>query len=133
MGVHILLSLPNGTAATAEMDQLYSTFKPRCKDSTIRVAGAKMAEHSAAREKHAKEPKKQAGKRVDSMEESSESDSENPCKKKGRRSACNISIGNRDLANIVNGFPGNKLVNKPEHHQFLDCSRLSAHDLQCSQ
>ena len=30
MGAHILLSLPNGTAATAEMDQLYSKFKPRC-------------------------------------------------------------------------------------------------------
>ena len=35
MGVHILLSLPNGTAATAEMDQLYSKFKPRCSKSTI--------------------------------------------------------------------------------------------------
>ena len=95
MGVHIFLSLPNGTAATAEMDQLYSTFKPRCKDSTIRVAGAKMAKRSAARKKHAKEKKKRACKRVDSMEESSESDSETPCKKKkGRRSACNVSIGN---------------------------------------
>ena len=35
MGVHILLSLPNGTAATAEMDQLYSKFKPWCSESTI--------------------------------------------------------------------------------------------------
>jgi len=57
MGVHILLSLPNGTAATAEMDQLYSKFKPRCKDSTIRVAGAKMVKRSAARKKHAEETK----------------------------------------------------------------------------
>ena len=39
MGVHILLSLPNGTAATAEMDQLYSKFKPWCSESTIRVGG----------------------------------------------------------------------------------------------
>ena len=38
MGVHIL----HGTAATADMDQLYSKFKPRCKDSTIRVTGAKL-------------------------------------------------------------------------------------------
>ena len=58
MGVHILLSLPNGTAATAEMDQLYSKFKPRCKDSTIRVAGVKMAIRLAARKKHAEEKKK---------------------------------------------------------------------------
>ena len=35
MGVHILHSLPHGTAATAEMDQLYSKFKPRCSESTI--------------------------------------------------------------------------------------------------
>ena len=58
MGVHILLLLPNGTAATTEMDQLYSKFKPRCKVSMIRVAGAKMAKRSAARKKHAEETKK---------------------------------------------------------------------------
>ncbi len=34
-GVHILLSLPNGMAAFAEMDQLHSKFKLRCSDSTI--------------------------------------------------------------------------------------------------
>ncbi len=118
MGVHILLSLPNETAATAEMDQLYSKFKPRCKDSMIRVAGAKMAKCSAARKNHAEETKKRAGKRVDSMEESSESDSKTPRKKKGRRSACNISIGNRDQTNIVDGFPGNELVNKPFDYTF---------------
>ena len=94
MGVHILLFLPNGTAATAEMDQLYSKFKPRCKDSTIRVTGAKMAKRLAARKKHAEETEKRAGERVASMEESSESDSETPRKKKGRRSACNISLAN---------------------------------------
>jgi hypothetical protein len=48
MGVHILLSLPNGTAATAEMDQLYSKFKPRCKDTMICIAGTKMVKRSAA-------------------------------------------------------------------------------------
>jgi len=62
--------------------------------------------------------KKQAGERVDSMEESSESDSKTPRKKKGRRNACNISIGNCDLANIVNGFPGDELVNKPFDYTF---------------
>jgi len=52
------------------------------------------------------------------MEESSESDSKTPRKKKGRRNACNISIGNCDLANIVNGFPGDELVNKPFDYTF---------------
>ncbi len=28
LGVHILLSLPNGTSCTAEMDQLFEKFKP---------------------------------------------------------------------------------------------------------
>ena len=28
IGVHIVLSLPNGTACTAEMDQLFEKFKP---------------------------------------------------------------------------------------------------------
>ena len=31
LGVHILLSLPNGTAATAELDQLYAQYKSDCK------------------------------------------------------------------------------------------------------
>jgi hypothetical protein len=51
LGVHILLSLPNRTAATIEMDQLYSKFKPRCSKSTICVAGVKMATRAAARKK----------------------------------------------------------------------------------
>ncbi len=117
MGVHILLSLPNGTATTAEMDQLYSKFKPRCSDSTIRVPGVKMAKHLATRKKCKEEKKKQANERkadidADSMEESSESNSKTPCKKKSRRSPCNVSISNCDLANIVNGFPGNELAKK---------------------
>ena len=41
-GMHILLSLPNGTECTTELDQLYGEFKPACKDSNKRVAGMKM-------------------------------------------------------------------------------------------
>ena len=51
MGVHIMLSLPNGTSATAELDQLYSRFKDDCKKSTMRVAGIKMAERVKACDK----------------------------------------------------------------------------------
>ena len=66
-GVHILLSLPNGTAATAEMDQLYSKFKPRCSESTIRVGGLKMAKRAAARKKReaAKRRKEDSGEADD--------------------------------------------------------------------
>ena len=38
LGAHILLSLPNGTAATAEMDQLYSKFKPRSRCSIVSLS-----------------------------------------------------------------------------------------------
>jgi len=41
-GVHILLSLPNATACTAEMDQLFERFNPACGKSALRVASKKM-------------------------------------------------------------------------------------------
>ncbi len=34
IGVRIVLSLPNGTACTAEMDQLFEKFKPACRASS---------------------------------------------------------------------------------------------------
>ena len=42
MGVHIVLSLPNGTACTAEMDQLFEKFKPACSKSALRICAKKM-------------------------------------------------------------------------------------------
>ena len=41
MGMHILLSLPNGTECTAELDQCYSEFKPACKKNTRRIVAQK--------------------------------------------------------------------------------------------
>ena len=41
-GAQIILSLPNGKECTAELDQMYSTFKPATKKSTKRVAATKM-------------------------------------------------------------------------------------------
>jgi hypothetical protein len=131
MGVHILLLLPNCTATTAEMDQLYSKFKPRCSNSTIRVAGIKMAARVAARKK-AKEARKAANQACidvetpinvndeDSAEESSKSDDDGiqAGKQKRTRTACNVSIGNRDLASIVNGYPGNPIARQPLDYTF---------------
>ena len=51
IGMHILLSIPNGTECNAEPDQLYGDYKPRCKNSTIRVAAAKMHARVNARNK----------------------------------------------------------------------------------
>jgi hypothetical protein len=35
LGVYILLSLPNGADAQAELDQMYSEFKPQGKTSAV--------------------------------------------------------------------------------------------------
>ena len=51
MGVHILLSLPNGTECTAEPDQIYSQFKPQTKKSIKRVAAMKMVARVEVRKK----------------------------------------------------------------------------------
>ena len=48
-GVHILLSLPNATACTAEIDQLFEMFKPACGKSAIRVASKKMQKRMEVR------------------------------------------------------------------------------------
>ena len=42
LGVHIILTLPNGTLCTAEMDQLFEKFKPACTKSALRIALNKM-------------------------------------------------------------------------------------------
>ena len=101
-GVHIFLALPNGTAATAEMDQQYSKFKPRCSKSNICVAGVKMANRAAARRKWEESTKRRKGDSVaideDLDESNDESDDDNdydtpPTKKRrGTRSVCNVSL-----------------------------------------
>jgi hypothetical protein len=49
LGVHIVLSLPNGTACTAEMDQLFEKFKPACSKQARRICAKKMHERHMAR------------------------------------------------------------------------------------
>ena len=51
VGYVILLGLPNGTAATQEMDVCYGDLKRESDKSTIRVASRKMAERVKARAK----------------------------------------------------------------------------------
>jgi hypothetical protein len=56
----------------------------------------------------------------DSDESSESEDDETPaCKKKGRRSLCNVSMmGNCDLSNFFNGYPGDSLENRPLDYTF---------------
>ncbi len=50
MGVHIILSLPNGTACMAEMDQLFEKFKPACGKSALWIAAKKIHARYNARQ-----------------------------------------------------------------------------------
>lgn len=146
MGVHILLSLPNATAATAEMDQLYTKFQPRCKRSTVRVASLKMLARAEARRKAGaddasvsvvrideeddvvevedkedgdgdgdEEAKSNDGSDVDN-DEVSDADTSSTSKKKS--SVCTVRLGNLDLGNIVNGFPGDPIELRPFDYSF---------------
>ena len=113
LGVFILLGLPNATEAQAELDQMYSVFQPRCKASAVRVVGKKMADRLKARELYAEAINSDGGS--DSDGESSED--EKHSQKKGS-SICNVSLSNRDLGNIVNGFPGDPIENRPFDYCF---------------
>ncbi len=88
LGMHILLSLPNGTECQAELDQMFSEFKPQCQRSTIQVAGMKMAARVMARKKP-------------SLDAGSDSDNNLSCGEvsKKKRSICNVSLTARDFSN----------------------------------
>ena len=47
-------------------------------------------------------------------------------KKKHSRSACNVSLGNRDLSNIVNGFPGDNVSKKPFDYTFTKANIINS-------
>jgi hypothetical protein len=109
------------------MDPLYSKFKPRFSKSTIQVAGIQMAKQAAMRQKcaTAKAPSNlDASIKLDleisdkSSECKSEGDETSAHKKKGKRCLCNVSMGNRDLAKIDNGFPGNSLKSRSFDYTF---------------
>jgi hypothetical protein len=140
LGVHIVLSLPNGTAATAEMDQLYSKFKPRCSESTIRVAGIKMAKRVVARKKQEETRKRNENRSAaidDSLDQESEAESSDDDndhedtsttrkKKRARLSACHVSLGNRDLGNIVNGVPDDDISKRPFDRTFTKTNIINS-------
>ena len=122
MGVHIVLSLPSATSCTAEMDQLFKHFKPACSKSALRVASKKMQLRMQVRMSDAA-AKKERVKVNDNLIDKNESDNsicddEDDGKQKGR-SICYFIFSNLDLANLVNGWPGDPVQLWPFDCHFM--------------
>ena len=79
---------------TAELDQMYSQFKEETKNSTIRVAGIKMAARLAARKQG-----KCGQEQEDDDASSSDDETANEPRKKG--SICNVNITNFNLSHLT--------------------------------
>jgi hypothetical protein len=132
MGVHIILSLPNGTACTAEMDQLFEKFKPACSKSALRIAAKKIHARYDARQKF-----KTTGM-VDDDNSSADGDlsdddedaggKKKPKKKtKTGKSVCNVSFSNYDLGNLVNGWPDDPIEDRPFDFHFSKDGIIKSH------
>ena len=113
MGVHIILSLPNGTSCTAEMDQLFEKFKPACKKSALRIATMMMKSRMDVRL-----AEKKANAKVGDESSDVESDESDDDGKQKRRSICNVSFSNLNLANLVNGWPEDPIELRPFDFHF---------------
>ena len=121
IGMHILLSLPNGTECTAKLDQMYTEYKRDCKKSTVRVAGIKMAARVQARKKSKQRQEQektpvQALKEfvsLDNTDDDEEESTTDDYEFQVGRSVCSVNIPNRNLGAIVNGSPGDHLDLRP--------------------
>ena len=125
VGYVILLGLPNGTAATQEMDVCYGDLKRESDKSTIRVASRKMAERVKARAKSHEKPTINLLVQLLEEEDDDDSDDEDMFTLHHGKSACNVTIGNPDLPNIVNGFPGDPIEKRPFDFTFMKEKILS--------
>ena len=82
-GVFILLTLPNGTSCTAKLNQMFTQFKDKTKNSTICVAGLKLTAQLTARTKH---------DGIDNeLSSSTKDEDKTEDKLKKRRSTCNVN------------------------------------------
>ena len=100
-----------------------------------------MAKQAAARKKHeaAKRRKEDSGVAndvdddVDDDDNDDNNDDDNDNnneggrgKKKHSRSACNVSLGNRDLSNIGNGFSGDDVSKKSFNYTFTKADIINS-------
>jgi hypothetical protein len=120
-GVHILLSLPKGTACTAEKDQLFKKFKPSCSKAALRIAAKKMHARFEARKQY----KSTRTNNNSSDEEGDDEDEGDAGKKKG--SICNVSFSNFDLGHLVNGWPDDPIKDRPFNFHFTAESIIRSH------
>ncbi len=105
MGVHIMLSLLNGTACTAEMDQLFEKFKPVCSKSALWITVTKMHARYEARKAAGlkttgldnKDNSSANGDIDDDDKDASKKKLKKKAKKGQSQSACNVSFLNFDL------------------------------------
>ena len=144
IGVHIVLSLPNGTACTAEMDQLFEKFKPACSKQARRICAKKMHERHMARKVREGGLKTTGLDDKDSDDSSADGDIDDdddegggagkkkskktkPKTKKGQRSLCNVSFSNYDLGHLVNGWPDDPIEDRPFDFHFSKQSIIRSH------
>jgi len=102
-GLIIMMGLPNGTSTTQEINKGYMDYKQECKKSTLHVASIKLAACNTARQSQ-----DEVVVSVDGAD-----DNANHVSTRSRKSVCNVTLGNKDLANIINGFPGDPIDLRP--------------------
>lgn len=132
-GLIILLCLPNSTAVSQVMDDLFREFKARCRVLTIAVYSDKIQKRaqdikewrekaiSAAQQRAlelevATELKAAAVAQRTGEDDEAETPGEGECvapKEKSKKISVVQSLGNADLPAIVNGRPGDPLMNRP--------------------
>ena len=134
-GVHITLSLPNGTECTDKLDQMYSTFKPATNKITKRVAAMKMVDFVEARKNtysHEKQSRKSfvhdlevyldeqegSGDHYNLDDDLQDKDEDCAVTLKVGRSICSVVLTYRDISHIVNGFPGDPIHLRPFDNCF---------------
>ena len=114
LGMHILLLLPTMTACTAKMDQLFEKFKLACSKSALHVALRKIQQRMMVWVENTNQV-------VSLLDGSDDNDKVDPVIDDGlgkhrERNICHVSISNKDLGNLVNGWPNDRV-----ELQLFDC------------
>ena len=131
-GVYIVLGLPNSTSVSQEMDQLYQTFKGKCRSKTLALFAEKLSKRSTCIQV-AKETLKNLGYSQIESDTASELTQHEPQSQSQEKSEDITkalkeltdalkppTLNNTDLAYIVNGREGEKLHLRPFDMTFTE-------------